>query len=165
MMNKKVKSGRGRDQLRSARAVLMGLLVVVSLVLPPMPVALRVVSMALGDVRTTVPVLLPGTAWRLASAAVAGVTPTAVFGWFATVPGMLVVPVVPLVCAKAATLPTISAAASNTLVLFKVVMIEVSPVGLRQITSFVSTHADCLDEILAGVEGTLKQPAQRGCMN
>ena len=45
-----------------------------------MPVALRVLSTALGDVRTTVAVSLRGTAFRLASAAVCGVTPTEVAG-------------------------------------------------------------------------------------
>ena len=46
-------------------------------VLPVVAVALRTLSKAFGDVRTTVPVSLRGTAWRFASAAVCGVTPTA----------------------------------------------------------------------------------------
>lgn len=45
-----------------------------------MPVALRVASAALGEVRTTVPVSLRGTAFWLASAAVCGVTPIGVVG-------------------------------------------------------------------------------------
>ena len=45
-------------------------------VLPVLEVALRTLSKAFGDVRTTVPVSLRGTAWRFASAAVCGVTPT-----------------------------------------------------------------------------------------
>ena len=45
-----------------------------------MPVALRVLSTALGDVRTTVAVSLRGTAFRLASAAACGVTPIEVVG-------------------------------------------------------------------------------------
>ena len=45
--------------------------------LPIVPLAaVRALSTAFGDVRTTVPVSLRGTAWRLASAAVWGVTPT-----------------------------------------------------------------------------------------
>ena len=46
--------------------------------LPVVPVALRAMSKAFGDVRTTVPVTvsLRGTVWWFASAAVCGVTPT-----------------------------------------------------------------------------------------
>ena len=44
------------------------------------PVALRVASAALGEVRTTVAVSLRGTAFWLASAAVCGVTPIGVVG-------------------------------------------------------------------------------------
>ena len=45
---------------------------------PFMPVALRVLSTALGDVRTTVAMSLRRTAFQLTSAAVCGVTPTEV---------------------------------------------------------------------------------------
>jgi len=37
-------------------------------------------------------------------------------------------------------LPAISAAVSKMLVVVKIVMMKVSPVGLEQITSFVITH-------------------------
>ena len=107
---------------------------VVSVVLPVMPVALRALSVAFGDVRTTVPVSLRGTAWRLASAAVCGVTPTPVTGWLVPMPGVGV-PAVPLACANAAALHAIKAVASKILVVVKVFMMKVSPVGLEQIAN------------------------------
>lgn len=81
------------DQFRSARAVRMGalLLAAVSPVLPVIPVALRALSAAFGDVRTTVPVSLRGTAWRFASAAVCGVTPTAAGACVVPMAGRVVV--------------------------------------------------------------------------
>lgn len=96
---------------------------------PVMPAALRVLSTAFGDVRTAVPVSLLGTAWRLASAAVCGVTPTPVVGWLVPMPGVVVVPAVPLACAIAAALPAMSAVASKILMVVKVFMMKVSPVG------------------------------------
>lgn len=68
------------------------------------PAALRAVSAALGDVRTTVAVSLRGTAFLVASAAACGVTPIDVVGW-ATVP----VAAEPLVCADTAAAPITSA--------------------------------------------------------
>ena len=87
------------------------------------PVALRVASTALGEVRTTVAVSLRGTAFLVASAAACGVTPTAVAGWLALVAG------IGLVCARATVLPVINAAIHKILVLFKSFMVKVPLVG------------------------------------
>ena len=67
-------------------------------------------------------------------------TPTAVVGWFSPVRGMVVVSAASLVCAKAVALPAIRAFARKILVVVKVVLMKVSPVGLEQITIFVVTH-------------------------
>ena len=144
---------------------------------PVMPVALRVLSTALGDVRTTVPVSLRGTAWLLASLAVCGVTPTPAGCWLVPMPcaGALPVdevepvapvepvvpavpeapaaPVAPVDCANTETLPAIMAVASRILVVVKVFMIKITPVGLKQVTSQASTQSRKLhNEALAGVE-------------
>ncbi len=113
-------------------------------VVPLIPVALRALSAALGEVRTTVPVSLRGTACRLASAAAWGVVPTAVVGWFALIPGvvdvlgMVVVPGILVDWARAAALLAISAVASKILVVIDFFMMKVTPVGLEKIISFSS---------------------------
>lgn len=109
-------------------------------VVPVIPVALRVLSTALGEVRTTVPVSLRGTAWRLASFAVCGVTPTPVVGWLVPMPGEVVVPAVPLACANTPALLAIRAVASIIFVVVKVFMVKVTPVGLEQFASLVVKH-------------------------
>ena len=92
------------------------------------PVALRVASTALGEVRTTVAVSLRGTAFLVASAAACGVTPTEVVGvgWLAPIAGMV------LVWAKATELPAISAVVNKIRVRVKVFMVKVSPVEFKK---------------------------------
>ena len=84
--------------------------------------AVRVASTALGDVRTTVAVSLRGTAWRLASAAVCGLTPIAVG---ADAPAM---GAVTLVCATTPTdTPRMAIATGRVRDRNKFLMIWISP--------------------------------------
>ena len=172
---KKQDLNKGRHQLRSVRG---GRMVVVwpdgvtratdaSVPTERFPAAAlaaaRVASTALGDVRTTVAVSLRGTAWRLASAAVCGLTPTAAG---ADAPAM---GAVTLVCATAPT-DTLTMAAATSKVRARVrvrirkkfLMIWISPWLKRQKGTNRNKKAQVVETGKAGVEAGGKAGGKAG---